>query len=82
MPLDRGEVGEVAARAMDGLEERFGDFEHAQVKAVFMIVAVDYGTEDETRTDVSWSVSKDVSRHEGIGLLEYVKHHLYPPRQQ
>jgi hypothetical protein len=82
MPLDRGEVGEVAARAMDGLEERFGEFEHAQVKAVFMIVAVRYTAEDEVRTDISWSVSKDVSRHEGIGLLEYVKHHLYPLRRQ
>ncbi len=82
MPVDRAEVGNVAAEVMGQLEERFGDREDARVRAVMIIVAVDHVDEDEQgvegqHTEVSWGVSDGLPRHETIGLLEYVKPYLW-----
>ena len=82
MPVDRAEVGNVAAEVMGRLEERFGDREDARVRAVMLIVAVDHTDEDERgregqHTEVSWGVSEGLARHETIGLLEYVKPYLW-----
>jgi hypothetical protein len=77
VPVDRGVVGEVAAKTMAELEERFGDREDANVRAVLLIVAVDHVEEGEDSTEVRWGVSEELARHEAIGLLEYVKPFLY-----
>ncbi len=82
MPVDRAEVGNVAAELMGRLEERFGDREDARVRAVMLVVAVDHvdraerGVEGQ-HTVVSWGVSDGLPRHESIGLLEYVKPYLW-----
>lgn len=78
MPVDRAIVGNVAADVMGQLEERFGDDQSANVRAVFLIVAVDYLEETEgPSTEVRWGASEALPRHEAIGLLEYVKMRLY-----
>ncbi len=77
MAVDRAVVGAVAANLMAELEARFGDQDNANIRAVTLVVAVDYMEEDGAHTEVRWGVSEGLARHEGIGLLEYVKHHLY-----
>jgi hypothetical protein len=77
MPVDRSIVGNVAADVMGQLEERFGDDENANVRAVFLIAAVDYAVDSESHhTEVRWGVSAGLPKHEAISLLEYVKPYL------
>ena len=76
MPVDRTIVGHVAQDVMGQLEQRFGDDEDANVRAVFLIAAVDYAADGKPHTEVRWGVSEGLPRHEAIGLLEYVKPHL------
>jgi hypothetical protein len=45
MPVDRTIVCHVAQDVMGQLEQRFGDDEDANVRAVFLIAAVDYTAE-------------------------------------
>ena len=61
---------------MGQLEERFGEDENANVRAVFLIAAVDYAVGGEPHTEVRWGVSEGLPRHEAIGLLEYVKPYM------
>jgi len=61
---------------MEQLEGRFGDDENANVRAVFLIAAVDYVVDGEPHTEVRWGVSGGLPRHEAIGLIEYVKPYL------
>jgi len=77
MPVDRTIVGNVAADVMGQLEERFGDDENADVRAVFLIAAVDYAVDGEPHTEVRWGVSEGLPRHEALGLLEYVKPYMH-----
>jgi hypothetical protein len=77
MPVDGTIVGHVAQDVMGQLEERFGDDEDANVRAVFLIAAVDYAVENQPHTEVRWGVSQGLPRHEAIGLLEYVKPYLH-----
>jgi hypothetical protein len=76
MPVDRTIVGHVAAEVMGQLEGRFGDDEDANIRAVFLIAAVDYAVDGEPHTEVRWGVNEGLPRHEAIGLLEYVKPYL------
>jgi hypothetical protein len=46
MPVDRTIVGHVAQDVMGQLEQRFGDDEDANVRAVFLIAAIDYAVTD------------------------------------
>jgi hypothetical protein len=63
---------------MGQLEDRFGDDESANVRAVMLIVAVDYlDDEGEPSTKVRWDTSQGMPQHETVGLLEYVKTHTY-----
>ena len=74
MPVDRTIVGNVAADVMGQLQDRFGEDQSANIRSVFLIVAVDYlGEAEEPSTEVRWGVSEGIPRHEVIGLLEYVK---------
>jgi hypothetical protein len=74
MPVDRTIVGNVAADVMGQLQDRFGEDQSANIRSVFLIVAVDYlGEAEELSTEVRWGVSERIPRHEVIGLLEYVK---------
>lgn len=74
MPVDRTIVGNVAADVMGQLQDRFGEDQSANIRSVFLIVAVDYlGEAEEASTEVRWGVSEGIPRHEVIGLLEYVK---------
>lgn len=61
---------------MGQLEERFGDDENANVRAVLLIAAVDYAVGGEPHTEVRWGVSEGLPRHEAVGLLEYVKPYI------
>ncbi len=65
MPVDRTIVGHVAQDVMGQLEQRFWDDEDANVRAVFLITAVDYAVEG--RPEVRWGVSEGLRRHEAIG---------------
>ena len=76
MPVDRTIVGHVAQDVMGQLEERCCDDDDANVRAVFLIAAVDYAVEGQPHTEVRWGVSAGLPRHEAIGLFEYVKPHL------
>ena len=76
MAVDRTRVGHVAQDVMGQLEERFGDDEDARVRAVFLIAAVDYAVDGQPHTEVRWSVSEGLPRHEAVGLLEWVKPYL------
>ena len=74
MAVDQTIVGNVAADVMGQLQERFGEDQSANIRAVFLIVAVDYlGEAEEQSTEVRWGVSEGIPRHEVLGLLEYVK---------
>ena len=46
MPVDRTIVGHVAQNVMGQLEQRFGDDEDANVRAVFLIATIDYAVTD------------------------------------
>jgi hypothetical protein len=70
--VDRTVVGSVAAELMDELDEKFGDGEDANIRAVFLIVAVDYEGDDGQEAEVRWGVSDNLQYYEGIGLLEHV----------
>ena len=77
MAVDRGVVGNVAANVMSELEDRFGDREDANARAVFLVVAVDHIDDNELHTEVRWGVSNGLPRHEAIGLIEYIKPYIY-----
>jgi hypothetical protein len=76
MPVDRTIVGHVAQDVMGQLEQRSGDDEDANVRAVFLNAAVDYAVGGQPHTEVRWGVGEGLPRHEAIGLLEYVKPYL------
>jgi hypothetical protein len=46
MAIDKGIIGETAARFLDDLEQKYG--EQGSLDAVVMIVAVDNGEKDDT----------------------------------
>jgi hypothetical protein len=74
MPVDRTIVGNVAADVMGQLQDRFGEDQSANIRSVFLIVAVDYlGEAEELSTEVRWGVSEGNPGHEVICLLENVK---------
>jgi hypothetical protein len=72
MPVDQSKVGNVAARLMGNLENKYGD--DAEIKTVLLLVAVEHsaGTQDT----IEFSASEGVSRQEGVGMLEIIKHSL------
>lgn len=72
MAIDQTSIGNVAARLMENLESKYGD--DAEIKTVLLLVAVEHsaGTQDT----IEFSVSEGVSKQEGVGILEIIKHSL------
>jgi len=70
--IEPSEVGNVAARLMDTLEDKYGD--DAEIKAVLLLVDVSHS--DGTRDTIEYAPSEGLALHEGVGMLEVVKHHL------
>ena len=70
-------VGNVAANVMREVEEGFAHREDANVRSVFLVVAVDHSENEELQTEVRWGASEGLPRHEAIGLIEYIKPFLY-----
>ena len=69
MPIDQSRVGNVAARLMENLENKYGD--DAEIKSVLLLVTVEHS--DGTQDTVEIAPSEGISRHEGMGILELVK---------
>lgn len=71
MATDQGMVGRMAAELMEQLEKTYG--EDAEITAALLVVNVDTGTGQET---LHVRPSPDLARYEGIGLVEWAKHHF------
>jgi hypothetical protein len=72
--IEQVKIGDVAAKVMEKLEEKYEQDETAKITSVFVLVAVDHNGSE--RTEVHYAVSPGMATHEVVGMLEQIKHHL------
>ncbi len=72
MAIDQSKVGNVAARLMERLGDKYGD--DAEIKAVLLLVDVSHS--NGTQDSIEYAPSEALPLHEGVGMLEVVKNHL------